>query len=56
MFLILFIISSDRLNIVLDAMMNGNTSIAVCVTEFGNCIGIINIKDIVSYYVTTDRR
>jgi CBS domain-containing protein len=42
---------SDRIDVVLAAMMNARTTRIVCIDGVGRCLGIISVKDIVHYYL-----
>lgn len=42
---------TDRIDVVLAAMMSGRSTRIVCIDSVGTCIGVISVKDIMLYYL-----
>lgn len=44
---------SDRIDVVLAAMMSSRTTRIVCIDGAGRCLGVISVKDVLQYYLGT---
>ena len=42
---------TDRIDVVLAAMMSGRSTRIICIDGAGKCVGVISVKDIIHYYL-----